>query len=85
MKNLTWQNPEQLFVAQELINKVKSKCCGIKGYLCWDKTAEKFVRFYPKKEIDLNEAFSLFKRFEVVMGTDVNDIDVNDDDCLDLL
>ena len=33
MKNLTWQNPEQLFVAQELINKVKSKCCGIKGYV----------------------------------------------------
>ena len=31
MKNLTWQNPEQFFVAQELINKVKSKCCGIKG------------------------------------------------------
>ena len=30
MKNLTWQNPGQLFVAQELINKVKSKCCGIK-------------------------------------------------------
>ena len=30
MKNLTWQNPEQLFVAQELIDKVKSKCCGIK-------------------------------------------------------
>ena len=32
MKNLTWQNPEQLFVAQELINKVKSKCCGIKVF-----------------------------------------------------
>ena len=32
MKNLTWQNPEQLFVAQVLINKVKSKCCGIKEY-----------------------------------------------------
>ena len=32
MKNLTWQNPEQLFVAQELINKVKSKCCGIKAF-----------------------------------------------------
>ena len=29
MKILTWQNPGQLFVAQELINKVKSKCCGI--------------------------------------------------------
>ena len=33
MKNLTWQNPEQLFVAQELINKVKSKCCGIKDFM----------------------------------------------------
>ena len=30
MKNLTWQNPEQLFVAQVLIKKVKLKCCGIK-------------------------------------------------------
>ena len=30
MKILTWQNPGQLFVAQELINKVKLKCCGIK-------------------------------------------------------
>jgi len=30
VKNLTWQNPEQLFVAQELIKKVKLKCCGIK-------------------------------------------------------
>ena len=30
MKNLTWQNPEQLFVAQVLKNRVKSKCCGIK-------------------------------------------------------
>jgi hypothetical protein len=30
VKNLTWQNPEQLFVAQVLTNKVKSKCCGIK-------------------------------------------------------
>ena len=36
MKNLTWQNPEQLFVAQELINKVKSKCCGIKVHKITD-------------------------------------------------
>ena len=33
MKNLTRQNPRQLIVAQELINKVKSKCCGIKVLL----------------------------------------------------
>ena len=24
-----WQNPEQLFVAQVLVKKVKLKCCGI--------------------------------------------------------
>lgn len=55
------------------------------SFLCWDNVVEKFVRFYPKKNMDLNEAFSLFKRFEVVMGTDVSDIDINDDDSLDLI
>jgi len=33
VKNLTWQNPGQLFVAQELIKIVKLKCCGIKGII----------------------------------------------------
>jgi hypothetical protein len=28
-ENLKWQNLGQLFVAQELIKKVKLKCCGI--------------------------------------------------------
>ena len=41
MKNLTWQNPEQLFVAQVLINKVKSKCCGIKDKYENDKECHK--------------------------------------------
>ena len=45
MKNLTWQNPEQLFVAQELINKVKSKCCGIKVYLKYcKKTSREYIQ-----------------------------------------
>jgi hypothetical protein len=44
VKNLTWQNPEQLFVAQELINKVKSKCCGIKVILIF--VAEKYKEKY---------------------------------------
>jgi len=30
VKNLTWQNPEQYFVTQELKKEVKLKCCGIK-------------------------------------------------------
>ena len=54
MKNLTWQNPEQLFVAQELINKVKSKCCGIK-----DKT-EFFIQAPNGPEQSLGEHKSPF-------------------------
>ena len=46
MKNLTWQNPEQLFVAQELINKVKSKCCGIK-----DKKSFFFAKSYVHDDL----------------------------------
>ena len=42
MKNLTWQNPGQLFVAQELIKIVKLKCCGIKEYIK-EKTKEKKI------------------------------------------
>ena len=52
MKNLTWQNPEQLFVAQELINKVKSKCCGIKDTIkqnTTDKIRCASLLFYDEK------------------------------------
>ena len=36
MTFLTWQNPGQLFVAQELVKDVKLKCCGIKDILDMD-------------------------------------------------
>ena len=50
MKNLTWQNPEQLFVAQELINKVKSKCCGIKDKVTLvDAVGTESVVFFNEK------------------------------------
>jgi len=50
VKNLTWQNPGQLFVAQELIKIVKLKCCGIK------------VRtiIIPNDEYTIDNQFSLF-------------------------
>ena len=45
MKILTWQNPEQLIVAQDIINNVKLKCCGIKenyenGTFLWASPAD---------------------------------------------
>jgi len=50
VKNLTWQNPEQLFVAQELINKVKSKCCGIKDVVVGlaNRNSSVMKHFYMK-------------------------------------
>ena len=59
MKNLTWQNPEQLFVAQELINKVKSKCCGIK--------VSDFFGYENKELSDRNDK-TLSKRFLSIEG-----------------
>ena len=62
MKNLTWQNPEQLFVAQELINKVKSKCCGIKVYQLPPKElASKYIAISA-----YNGSFSLEKLSELL-------------------
>lgn len=55
------------------------------NFLCWDKIAEKFVRFKPHNFINLNDAFSLFKRLEIIIGTDVNDIEIDNDDYLDLM
>ena len=49
MKNLTWQNPEQLFVAQVLINQVKSKCCGIKDEVVLDAYVPYII--YPTKDL----------------------------------
>ena len=59
MKNLTWQNPEQLFVAQELINKVKSKCCGIKGGLACRQNMcdipDKFLQKQKQEKEDITK------------------------------
>ena len=56
MKNLTRQNPRQLIVAQELINKVKSKCCGIKVYK--DEEAMT-LKFDPINLIDLTISYKI--------------------------
>ncbi|MCS2383022.1 hypothetical protein NXY25_04450 [Bacteroides thetaiotaomicron] len=73
MKNLTWQNPEQLFVAQELINKVKSKCCGIKVEEIREflpgvvkaNIPEKFLEFYFVKMDAVRPVFQItHQKFE---------------------
>ena len=51
MKNLTWQNPEQLSVDQVLINKVKSKCCGIKDKSKVSRILMDYIYFTSRDEL----------------------------------
>ena len=75
MKNLTWQNPEQLFVAQELINKVKSKCCGIKVNLLY-KQFESTRKGVNVDEVNGIEALLLRLEYsaDTRLGRQVSDI-----------
>ena len=66
MKNLTWQNPEQLFVAQELINKVKSKCCGIKDDIKLVATGENAGAF------DVTPVYKKIEDGKLVDGTETD-------------
>lgn len=53
------------------------------GFVCRDKVEGKYVKFVPN-EYTYDQLFSLFKRFNVVMGTDIEGVEVSDDDWLDL-
>ena len=74
------------------------KCCGctifVYGqdkhpqgnirFICKDMVDNKYVKFCPLQELSLDEIFSLFKRFEVVMGNHIDQVEVDSDDYLDL-
>lgn len=57
---------------------------GTIRFVCWDKEEGKYVKFTPKRDMTLEEIFSLFKRFEVVIGEDIANIEFNEDYYLDL-
>ena len=61
MKNLTWQNPEQYFVAQELKRIVKLKYCGIQVWLKFLNNKQVLAVLYV-----LFTKFVTSKRFLVV-------------------
>lgn len=55
-------------------------------FVCLDKEEHKYVYLCPVDDMSYEEAFSLFKRFDVVLGIneDISDIEVNDEDWRDL-
>lgn len=53
-------------------------------FICWDNENERYVCFSQKNDCSLTDIFSLFKRFEMVMGVDINEVEIDDQDYLDL-
>lgn len=49
------------------------------SFICYKKSEDKYVRFSFEK-FSHKEAFSLFKRFNVIVGIDINEITINEDD-----
>ena len=74
------------------------KCCGctifVSGqhehsqgdirFICKDIVENKYVKFCPLKDMSLDEIFSLFKSFKVVIGNHIDEIEVDGNDYLDL-
>ncbi len=54
------------------------------AFVCLDKVENKHVKFCPLTDMSLDEIFSLFKRFEVVIGQGIENVEVDNDDYLDL-
>ena len=44
----------------------------------------KYVRLCPLRDMKFDEVFSLFKRFNVVIGNGMEEIEVKDEDWIDL-
>ena len=88
------------FLAKELpqYDKLRYNCKGctinISGqnpspivsihFVCFDKEQMKYVRLCPLKDMKFDEVFSLFKRFNVVIGNGIEEIEVKDEDWIDL-
>ena len=53
------------------------------GFVCRDKKGGKYVKFVPE-DYTFDRLFELFKRFNVVMGTNIESVEVSDDDWIEL-
>ena len=55
-------------------------------FICLDKEEHKYVYLCPVDDMSYEEAFSLFKRFDVVLGSNesISEIVVSDEDWRDL-
>lgn len=55
-------------------------------FICLDKEEHKYVYLCPVEDMSYEEAFSLFKRFDIVLGSNegIRDINISDEDWREL-
>lgn len=51
-------------------------------FIFLDKMKNKFVIAKQRNEMTIGQIFTLFKRFNIVMGENIKEIELNDEDCL---
>ena len=49
-------------------------------FICWDKFLNKHIRLRLARSLPLEDIFRIFKRFEVVLGIDISEVEVDEDD-----
>ncbi len=70
----------RLYLGGQISNTVSIR------FICLDKEEHKYVYLCPVDDMSYEEAFSLFKRFDVVLGSNesISEIDISNEDWRDL-
>ena len=53
-------------------------------FICYDSVENKYVYLIPVKDYTLEDMTKMFKRFDVIMGREIDDVEVSDNDWIDL-
>lgn len=53
-------------------------------FVCYDTKEDKYVFFVPLKEYTLKDMVNMFKRFRIVVGNGIDNVEVSNDDWFDL-
>ena len=48
------------------------------SFVCLDKKTSEFVRFITPEPLSIEQFFNIFKRFEIVIGKDMDEINIPD-------
>ena len=51
-------------------------------FICLDKMENKFIVVKQANEMTIGQIFGLFKRFNIVIGENIKEMELNDEDCL---